>query len=120
MSSEKSFLMHLSETNYLIQDINNSGDGGLYAELIRNRAFQSVPGIPATLEGWTPINGAKLSLKNLTIPLSKVLPTSLNVAAGTPKGAVGFKNDGFWGIDVKQKKYSGSFVSKHCRFSLRP
>jgi len=111
--------MHLTETNYFLQDINNSGDGGLYAELIRNRAFQSVPGIPATLDGWTSINGAKLSLTNLTTPLSKVLPTSLNVAAGKSKGAVGFKNDGFWGIDVKQKKYSGSFVSKHwCSFSV--
>lgn len=59
------------------------------------------------------MNGAKLSLKNLSPPLSDVLVTSLNVAAPEGQGQVGFLNDGYWGIDVKaRRKYSGSFWVK--------
>ncbi|KAJ2975823.1 hypothetical protein NUW58_g8251 [Xylaria curta] len=93
----------------LHEDIDNSGDGGLYAELIRNRAFQSSQGYPSSLSGWHPINGAKLSLNNLDEPLSKALSTSMNVAPASPKGQVGFSNDGYWGMDVKVQKYRGSF-----------
>ncbi|KAI1772567.1 glycoside hydrolase family 51 protein [Hypoxylon cercidicola] len=98
---------------FLHEDINNSGDGGLYAELIRNRAFQISEGFPATLDAWYPINGAELSLKNLSTPLSDVLTTSMNVAASPEQGEVGFLNDGYWGMDVKASKtYSGSFWVK--------
>ncbi|KAI4870152.1 glycoside hydrolase family 51 protein [Hypoxylon rubiginosum] len=98
---------------FLHEDINNSGDGGLYAELIRNRAFQISEGFPATLDAWHPINGVELSLKNLSIPLSDVLVTSMNVAASPEQGEVGFFNDGYWGMDVKaSRKYSGSFWVK--------
>ncbi|KAI1653102.1 glycoside hydrolase family 51 protein [Daldinia decipiens] len=98
---------------FLHEDINNSGDGGLYAELIRNRAFQISDRYPASLDGWHSVNGAKLSLKNLSTPLSDVLVTSLNVAAPKGQGQVGFLNDGYWGMDVKaRRKYSGSFWVK--------
>ncbi|KAK8045498.1 alpha-N-arabinofuranosidase A [Apiospora rasikravindrae] len=103
---------------FLHEDINNSGDGGLYAELIRNRAFQSSSIFNSTLEGWTPVNGAALSLKDLDEPLSKALKTSMNVAVGTSSskrngsGQVGFSNDGYWGMDVKIKPYTGSFWVK--------
>ncbi|KAK7942514.1 alpha-L-arabinofuranosidase [Apiospora aurea] len=103
---------------FLHEDINNSGDGGLYAELIRNRAFQSSSIFNSTLEGWTPINGAALSLKDLDEPLSKALKTSMNVAVssssvskrnGSSSQVVGFANDGYWGMDVKIQPYTGSF-----------
>ncbi|GAW27044.1 putative alpha-n-arabinofuranosidase a protein [Rosellinia necatrix] len=93
----------------LHEDIDNSGDGGLYAELIRNRAFQSSEGYPSSLSGWFPVNGAHLSLNNLEEPLSKALSTSMNVAPASASGQVGFFNDGFWGIEVKVQKYRGSF-----------
>ncbi|CAJ2500141.1 Uu.00g029940.m01.CDS01 [Anthostomella pinea] len=100
---------------FLHEDINNSGDGGLYAELVRNRAFQVSETFPPTLEAWYPVNGAQLSLKNLSTPLSEALPTSMNVAAGNSTRysnsttKVGFFNDGYWGMDVKVQTYSGSF-----------
>ncbi|KAF3069812.1 Alpha-L-arabinofuranosidase A [Daldinia childiae] len=98
---------------FLHEDINNSGDGGLYAELIRNRAFQISERFPASLDGWHSVNGAKLSLKNLSTPLSDVLVTSLNVAVPEGQDQVGFLNDGYWGMDVKaSNKYSGSFWVK--------
>ncbi|KAI1874462.1 hypothetical protein JX265_004670 [Neoarthrinium moseri] len=97
---------------FLHEDISNSGDGGLYAELIRNRAFQSSYSFPSTLEGWYSLNGAALSLQNLSTPLSDALKTSLNVASSGSDGILGFYNDGYWGMDVKQKKYTGSFWVK--------
>lgn len=36
----------------------------------------------------------------------------MNVAAGKSLGAVGFSNEGYWGMDVKQQKYTGSFWVK--------
>ncbi|KAK3319529.1 glycoside hydrolase superfamily [Cercophora scortea] len=98
------------------EDINNSGDGGIYAELIRNRAFQGSSKFPSSLESWSSINYATLTLKKLATPLSPALPNSLNVAAGTAgtkpdpkKTKIGFANTGYWGMDVKVQNYTGSF-----------
>jgi alpha-N-arabinofuranosidase len=84
----------------------------LYAELIQNRAFQGSSFYPRSLVAWTPINGSVLSLQNLSQPLSSALPTSMNVATGIGNGIVGFANSGYWGIDVKAQKYTGSFYVK--------
>ncbi|KAK5652000.1 hypothetical protein OQA88_10903 [Cercophora sp. LCS_1] len=92
------------------EDINNSGDGGIYAELITNRAFQGTERFPSSLDGWSAVGGAQLALKNLTKPLSKALPTSVQVSGS--KGAIGLANSGYWGIDVKKQKYTGSFYVK--------
>ncbi|KAJ8120066.1 hypothetical protein ONZ43_g3134 [Nemania bipapillata] len=93
----------------LHEDIDNSGDGGLYAELIRNRAFQSSKGYESSLDGWYPVNGENLSLSTSGVPLSQALSTSMNVATGSTQGQVGFFNDGYWGMDVKVQTYHGSF-----------
>ncbi|KAI5921052.1 alpha-L-arabinofuranosidase [Camillea tinctor] len=99
---------------FLHEDINYSGDGGLYAELIRNRAFQSSERHSSSLDAWFPINGAQLSLNNNpSAPLSDALTTSMNVAVSKSEGTeVGFFNVGFWGMDVKIQKYTGSFWVK--------
>lgn len=77
----------------MFEDINHSGDGGIYAELIQNRAFQGSPVFPSNLTAWSSIGGASLSLKNLSQPLSSALPTSMNVAvADDSSGKVGFAN----------------------------
>ncbi|KAK0669942.1 family 51 putative glycoside hydrolase [Cercophora samala] len=100
------------------EDINNSGDGGIYAELISNRAFQGSEKFPSNLDNWSPVGGATLTLQKLAKPLSSALPYSVNVAnpkEGKGKGKdskdkkVGLANAGFWGMDVKRQKYTGSF-----------
>jgi alpha-N-arabinofuranosidase len=96
----------------LSKDINNSGDGGIYAELIQNRAFQYSRNYSVSTAHYFPINGADLSIQNLSQPLSKALPASMRVAAGNGTGKIGFKNEGYWGMDVKQQKYTGSFWVK--------
>lgn len=99
---------------FLHEDINHSGDGGIYAELIRNRAFQYNEHYPLTLDGWFPVNGASLELRELDEPLSDVLPVSMKVSKGKNyrHGKIGFRNDGYWGMDVKKQKYKGSFWVK--------
>lgn len=50
-----------------------------------------------------------MALQNLSKPLSSALPTSVKVSG---KGTIGLKNEGWWGIDVRPQKYSGSFYVK--------
>ncbi|KAJ5085108.1 hypothetical protein N7532_009879 [Penicillium argentinense] len=91
------------------EEINHCGEGGLYAELIRNRAFQGSTKYPSSLDAWTAVGGSSLSLQNLTDPLSSALPTSVRVKGS---GTAGLTNAGFWGIDVRPQKYTGSFYAK--------
>lgn len=43
----------------MFEDINHSGDGGIYAELIQNRAIQGSTEHPSTLSPWAAIgNGS--------------------------------------------------------------
>ncbi|PMD60017.1 glycoside hydrolase family 51 protein [Hyaloscypha bicolor E] len=95
----------------MFEDINHSGDGGIYAELINNRAFQGSRAFPSTLEPWVPVGNAVFALQNTSIPLSSALPTSINVAPGplSSHAKIGLLNPGWWGIDVKPQKYTGSF-----------
>lgn len=95
----------------MFEDINHSGDGGIYAELIQNRAFQSSTEFPATLSPWVPIGNATLTLQNTSVALSTALPLSVNVAAtrNIPAKTIGISNPGWWGISVKAQKYEGSF-----------
>ena len=39
------------------EDINHAADGGIYAELIRNRSFEDGPrfGAPADMQGWATV-----------------------------------------------------------------
>lgn len=92
----------------MFEDINHSGDGGLYAELIQNRAFQGSTEHPTTLDPWVAVGSASLSLQNLTTPLSAALPTSVQVDS-LGNGTIGILNPGWWGIDVKAQTYTGSF-----------
>ncbi|KAL5476990.1 hypothetical protein ACEPAI_3176 [Sanghuangporus weigelae] len=81
-----------------------SGDGGLYAELLRNRAFQQVtPGSSSSLVAWSAVNGAQISVVDSTAPLSSALPNSLQVQVSTgTSGPVGVANSGYFGIRVDQ------------------
>ncbi|KAI9063568.1 glycoside hydrolase family 51 protein [Trametes sanguinea] len=88
------------------------GDGGLYAELLQNRAFQQVtPNTAAALNAWHPINNAKLTVIADSNPVSNALPNSLQFSVPTgSSGSVGFSNEGFWGIKVDSSwTYNASF-----------
>ncbi|KAJ3806612.1 arabinofuranosidase [Lentinula aff. lateritia] len=96
----------------MYEDINHSGDGGLYAELIQNRAFQQVtPGTSAALTAWAALGSAKISVVASSSPVSSALPNALSFAV--PSGTtstVGFTNSGYFGIPVTAGwTYTGSF-----------
>ncbi|KAG1730852.1 glycoside hydrolase family 51 protein [Suillus paluster] len=92
-----------------------SGDGGIYAELLQNRAFQQVkPNTDAALLAWAPINGASIKVIADPSPLSNALPNSLELTIPSGiSGQVGFGNEGYWGINVNSSwTYNASFYYK--------
>lgn len=96
----------------MFEDISHSGDGGLYGELLQNRAFQLVtPGSGNALNSWSAVNGATISVIRESTPISTALPNALHVVIPTGRnGGVGFANAGFSGIAVTSgTTYTGSF-----------
>ena len=81
------------------EDINLGADGGLYAELVKNRGFE----FPDAMMGWTKVstNAArgKLCIET-TSPYSTANPHYLQVESDGA-GAFGLANEGFRGIGVK-------------------
>lgn len=78
------------------EEINHAGEGGLYAELVKNRSFED------GTEGWQTINGATMSVTDTGLP-NKVQGHALTVAvkgasASAPKGIV---NNGYWGMALR-------------------
>jgi hypothetical protein len=94
----------ISPTLYGIffEDINCSADGGLYAELVRNRNFEDA----ATPEHWSVVSSGVaqvLARVDSTLPVSPKNPHSLEVRVLKPgSGRAGVANEGFWGIPVTQ------------------
>ncbi|EJD05374.1 glycoside hydrolase [Fomitiporia mediterranea MF3/22] len=88
----------------MFEDISQSGDGGIYAELLQNRAFQQVtPGSADSLNAWSAVNGAQIEVIDSTTPLSSALPNSLQVQIPSgSSGRVGVANSGYFGINVNE------------------
>lgn len=109
----------------MTEEINHSYDGGLYAELIRNRIFKDNPNRP---EGWSLVQddtvNSKASIKLIAatenVPfderrnaLTGALQTCLRLTVEKPVGRVGIANEGYWGIPVKPNtSYRASFYIK--------
>ena len=89
------------------EEINHAGDGGLYAELIRNRSFEDNA---TDAEAWTPVGNATLTLTNGGL-LNEAQQQALNLSL-TAAGD-GVQNAGFWGINiVKGRTYRCNFWAK--------
>jgi alpha-L-arabinofuranosidase len=99
----------------MTEELNHAYDGGLYAELVRNRAFLDDPRTPVH---WSAVQGdgsaAALAL-DPNQPLNPALPTSLrlDVTSASRAALAGVANSGYWGIPVKpQTRYRASFYAK--------
>ncbi len=99
----------------MTEEISHSYDGGLYAELVQNRAFLDSPSAPAH---WSVVE-AKGSDATIALdkdnPFNAQLPVSLrlSVTSASPKAPAGFANDGYWGIPVKPNTlFRASFYAK--------
>ena len=107
--------IEVSPTLYGIfyEDINHAADGGLYAELIRNRSFED----DDTLSAWSfkKDKDAKITTRvvheNL---LNKVQRNAMLVdVSANSKSTASIVNNGFWGINsVKGRTYRLSFWAK--------
>ena len=97
----------------MTEEINHSYDGGLYAELIRNRTFKDNP---TSAEGWSLVRqdtNSKAAIKLIAATLDNVpfderrhainnaLTTCLRLSVEKADGMVGVANEGYWGIPVR-------------------
>jgi hypothetical protein len=84
------------------EEINHAGDGGLYAELIRNGSFTEAP----TLDAWSAVRAgsAKVNLFfDYSMPPAPVKSRSLRIEVNSTNGErAGVANEGYWGIGVKK------------------
>jgi len=99
----------------MTEEINHSYDGGLYGELIRNRAFLDDAASPAH---WSAVQGAGAAAAvalDTNQPLNATMATSLRVEVTQASSghAAGVANEGYWGIPVKPNtRYRASFFAK--------
>jgi len=110
----------------MTEEINHSYDGGLYAELIRNRIFKDNPTKP---EAWSLVNedtvNSKASIKLIAATQDNVpfderrhaingaLSTCLRLTVEKASGRIGVANEGYWGIPVNPSTiYKASFYLK--------
>jgi len=98
----------------MTEEINHSYDGGLYAELIQNRAFLDNSTTPVH---WSVVanNGAEASIVlDASSPLNDKLTTSLRlrVTKAAKENPAGVANSGYWGIPVQPKTtYSATILA---------
>ncbi len=105
----------ISPTLYglMIEDISHSVDGGLYAELIQNRALNDDPKTPVH---WTLIGSS--SAGTLTLDTANPVPNtalthSLRLDITQAGQEVGAANYGYWGIPIQPRtRYTVSFYAK--------
>ncbi len=96
------------------EDINHAADGGIYAELIRNRSFEDTPD---RLDGWLPYfsAGGGMDMRTETEGLlNAVQKHCLHVTTSeVGSGMAGVMNSGFWGINaVRERVYTLSLWVK--------
>jgi alpha-L-arabinofuranosidase len=93
----------------MTEEINHAYDGGLYAELIRNRNFQEDAQQPVFwgVQGA----GAQIALDR-SQPLNPQRPISLKVTAPAD-GSCAITNEGYWGIPLRPNtSYKLSFYAR--------
>lgn len=106
------------------EDINHAADGGIYAELIRNRSFEDLddshnrnfadarrnPRRMSAIEAWNEVGDATFRIIKENL-LNTAQSNALNVKIN--KSGDGLQNEGFWGINaVNGREYRLSFWAK--------
>ncbi len=108
--------INISPTLYgvFFEEINHAGDGGLYAELIRNRSFDD-----STVPIYWTLVGSGSAIGSLAIEKSDLLNSAqtnalrLNISRLDTGERVGVSNSGYWGIGIRPATaYAVSFFAK--------
>ena len=76
------------------EEINHAGDGGLYAEMVRNGSFED----RTLTDAWTASGGAEIRLDR-SQPLNASNPTALRMEG---RSFCSILNSGYWGIGTQQ------------------
>ncbi|KAJ5733607.1 Arabinosidase A [Penicillium malachiteum] len=94
---------------FMFEDINHSGDGGLYGQMLQNNGLQ---GTSPDLTAWGAVGDATIAI-DYDNPLTTAIPHTLrlDVASGTT-GTVGVTNAGYWGIPVDGSEHQTYFWIK--------
>jgi alpha-L-arabinofuranosidase len=107
----------------MTEEINFSYDGGLYAEMVRNRTFR---GDWSGILYWYLLEKgsavAKMGVDKAAGP-SGALPTSLRleIEKADPENQAGILNEGWWGYPLRPDTvYKGSFYAKAGSADLGP
>ena len=107
--SNKGVAMSPNLYGIFYEDINHAADGGLYAELVRNRSFEDNS---KEAVAWNSVGGATMKLIKTGL-LNKAQSQALEVNFLGNGTTSGINNDGFWGIDAVQgRTYKLSFWAK--------
>ncbi|MDN3655173.1 alpha-L-arabinofuranosidase C-terminal domain-containing protein [Ferruginibacter paludis] len=109
----------------MTEEINHAYDGGLYAELIRNRIFKDNKTTP---EAWSLVRNDSASVAAIKLmatneehipyderrhAINGALSTCLRLTVEKAAGRVGIANEGYWGIPVKPSTtYNASLYIK--------
>ncbi|HTE20202.1 MAG TPA: alpha-N-arabinofuranosidase, partial [Armatimonadota bacterium] len=99
----------------MTEELNHSYDGGLYAELVRNRSFLNDARTPAHWSAVHEDGSASTIALDRQQSLNTALPTSLRleVASASRAAPAGVANAGYWGIPVQpDTRYRASFYAK--------
>jgi len=93
------------------EEINHAGDGGLYAELVRNRSFEDAQ----EPQGWLLVDesGSSRLAIDTSQPLNPQNPHYLRweISEGTKRASI--VNKGYWGIAVQEgKRYRLSLYAR--------
>lgn len=88
------------------EDINFGADGGLYAELVKNRSFE----FPQPFVGWVPFGNVKVMDEN---PCFAKNPHYVRITNDGSLTRAGLDNEGFKGIGLKKgEEYRFSFYAR--------
>lgn len=90
------------------EEINHAGEGGLYAELVKNRSFED------GANGWSAVNGATMNLSTTNLlndaQANALVVSAKNASAASPKGIA---NAGYWGMAFrKDSTYTLTFWAR--------
>lgn len=88
------------------EDINFGADGGLYAELIKNRSFE----FDNPFHGWTPFGSVSIESSS---PCFDKNPNYVRLGYDKELTGTGLENEGFRGIGIKEgEKYNLTFYAR--------
>ena len=92
------------------EDINFAADGGIYAELVKNRSFEFE--LPMT--GWQMLskqNGTGRMVANFYSPSRPSNPHFMKIYIDPSAGTFGFRNEGFRGMGIRKDEQYNFSVS---------